>query len=804
MVTYKIDLDVAPGGLPKVLHVKQYQTDALLLFRLHVRRGELSIGNVTDCSIRGTKTDGNGYSVSATYLPTNTTVQVQLTEQMTAVAGRQPYEITVTDSTGKMITATFYLDVQRAAFDLDTISDSEIRELTDALDHTDEILEAFNAAQYDDIPTAGSSKAVKSSGIKSVIDEIADGVTDLDNLYDIHDSKFYDITSETENFFDPYPFVGLDGISFANGIISGTLETIHNEYNETYYPVNTSFDASYYTLGLDAKIEGVTTGTGLIVKITYNDNTYTSIVVPNSTSEWSHFVVKTYKPVLGINFTYGSNGDNVVYIRNIMLVSGLTDKTYVPFLTAVDSVARKTIVEVDQKTDEVDQKIDVVDRKIDEVDQKNQVATYDYSGKTIGSTYVGVRMPVTLMSGMTYKFVITAPQNDENTEYFLFYKTDGDRLIPSGILAGRGSRTVTFENTYGEDAVIVEMVLAAVNAQSVYTVEFINSDAASYKVNELDDRVTVLENGSNPDMEVPDYFESNVAAAIAGAQNAMSSASINGETFVFLSDIHWENNEKHSPALVKAVTDALPIENTVYGGDTFNGETQEYAISIMNDVRQQFTKASPHFLSVYGNHDGNQLDGGTAFTHDEFYTFLQKQSDNYVEYEAPCYYYMDNKTTKTRYIVLDSRTGTPETASTQIAWLQRIINNAPSGWHFLVFCHVIFYPDTGGSYSDPTTWIMSPFMTSVCSTLDTLNNEMNDKKVEAMFGGHTHFDYDTTTSGGIPIIIIDCDTRQTVSPNPQTVGTIGEQCIDIVTVDYLAEKITCARIGRGSSRVVTY
>lgn len=177
MVTYKIDLDITPGGLPKVLHVKQYQTDATLEFKLHTRRGTLNIGNVTDCSIRGTKTDGNGYSASATFVPASTVVRVTLTAQMTAVAGRQPYEITVTDSTGKMITATFYLDVQRAAFDTDTISNSVIRELTEALDHTDEILAAYDGAQYDDIPTAGSVKAVKSGGIKTAIDAVTVSIT---------------------------------------------------------------------------------------------------------------------------------------------------------------------------------------------------------------------------------------------------------------------------------------------------------------------------------------------------------------------------------------------------------------------------------------------------------------------------------------------------------------------------------------------------------------------------------------------------------------------------------------------------
>ena len=146
MLTYNIDLDVTPGTIPAVVHVKQYQTDAVLDFKLFSRRGSLSIGTVTNCSIRGTKADGNGISKTASYSSGTKTVSVQLEEQMTAVAGRQPFEITLTDSTGKMITATFYLDVQRAALDKATISNSVIMELVDALDHTNEIISAYRSA----------------------------------------------------------------------------------------------------------------------------------------------------------------------------------------------------------------------------------------------------------------------------------------------------------------------------------------------------------------------------------------------------------------------------------------------------------------------------------------------------------------------------------------------------------------------------------------------------------------------------------------------------------------------------------
>ena len=131
MITQTHRLDVVPGGVTSVVHVKQYQTDESLVFELFSRFGDFAISAAfTECTVRGTKSDGNGYSANATPDPSNNTVTVQLTEQMTAVAGLQPYELTVTDSTGQMITATFYLDVQRAALDADTVvSESVIREV---------------------------------------------------------------------------------------------------------------------------------------------------------------------------------------------------------------------------------------------------------------------------------------------------------------------------------------------------------------------------------------------------------------------------------------------------------------------------------------------------------------------------------------------------------------------------------------------------------------------------------------------------------------------------------------------------
>lgn len=129
MIKQRFDLDVVPGAVPLIVHLKQYQTDAVLQFDLFSRLGDLTISaTASQCKIRGTKKDGNGYSANATYSDYSVTVNVD--EQMTAIAGMNPFEIALTDSTGQMITATFFLDVQRAALDASTVeSESVIREI---------------------------------------------------------------------------------------------------------------------------------------------------------------------------------------------------------------------------------------------------------------------------------------------------------------------------------------------------------------------------------------------------------------------------------------------------------------------------------------------------------------------------------------------------------------------------------------------------------------------------------------------------------------------------------------------------
>ena len=144
MITYRNRLDMTPGGVPLVINVSQYDSDFTLIFDLFSSNGTFSVESGTTAAIRGTKTDGNGYSVTATL--SSTTVTVTGDQQMTAVPGDNIFELTLYKNNKELNTANFILKVEDAALDKDNLaSGSVIRELVNVLDNSEAIIAAGQA-----------------------------------------------------------------------------------------------------------------------------------------------------------------------------------------------------------------------------------------------------------------------------------------------------------------------------------------------------------------------------------------------------------------------------------------------------------------------------------------------------------------------------------------------------------------------------------------------------------------------------------------------------------------------------------
>ena len=155
MLNRTYELDMVPGGIPLSIHLSQYDSDVTLTFKLYASQGILDVpeNNVT-AEIRGTKGDGNGISVEGDFeiVDSIPTVSVRVTKQMTAVAGKNSFEVVLRATAGgntyDLPSANFILDIERAALDYDTLqSKSEILEIQEILSNADGIIAALEVSQ---------------------------------------------------------------------------------------------------------------------------------------------------------------------------------------------------------------------------------------------------------------------------------------------------------------------------------------------------------------------------------------------------------------------------------------------------------------------------------------------------------------------------------------------------------------------------------------------------------------------------------------------------------------------------------
>lgn len=103
MLSRTYELDMVPGGIPLSVHLSQYDSDVTLIFQLYASHGMLAIpqSGVT-AEIRGTKQDGNGIAAAADFsvIDSIPTVSVRVTKQMTAIAGKNNFEVVLTATEG--------------------------------------------------------------------------------------------------------------------------------------------------------------------------------------------------------------------------------------------------------------------------------------------------------------------------------------------------------------------------------------------------------------------------------------------------------------------------------------------------------------------------------------------------------------------------------------------------------------------------------------------------------------------------------------------------------------------------------
>lgn len=336
------------------------------------------------------------------------------------------------------------------------------------------------------------------------------------------------------------------------------------------------------------------------------------------------------------------------------------------------------------------------------------------------------------------------------------------------------------------------------------TVQRMNS--LDFRVNDNTSRIDALESDG-----VPSYFRTMMDTKLPIIRENMNDVGKNGDSFIFITDIHWENNAKNSLGLVRYIINNTNINKVVCGGDIISQGTVSDMLDDMNTVIKGLEFPFHNDLLVaFGNHDSNILSSveDSHFDLNTCYAIMEKEAESYItmmtDYDLSFYY--DSKSNKTRYIVLDTGEDSGSSNRQFSAYYEfaDVLLDTPEGWKIIIVAHIVTYGKFAyvegmmDAYNAKTT-----YTNENAGTYDFANAHA---KIICAFGGHTHVDSVESTNGGIPVIVTGTDSNR-VGENPEypyILGTDQEQSFDVVTIDYTNKNIKCVRIGRGVDRTVTY
>lgn len=304
-------------------------------------------------------------------------------------------------------------------------------------------------------------------------------------------------------------------------------------------------------------------------------------------------------------------------------------------------------------------------------------------------------------------------------------------------------------------------------------------------------------------VRVPDYWLAALEAGAEAINTALCEAGRNKSTFLFYSDAHWNYGSQMSPSLLKYLHRNTGMTRTFFGGDIVNDEAADYdTMAYLWQWRKQL-KDLPNHHSVVGNHDdGNATD--RLFSEQYVYGYLlaAEETPDMVRGEG-MYYYIDSPAEKTRYLCLD--TAYKGLDDGQTAFVTDALQSTPDGWHVVAVAHI--WVDADYSVSPAVPGDISADGAALLALFDRYNArgsgfEDCGGQVEFCVGGHTHWDYDTTSPSGIPVILVETDSRHVRSGLGFTAGTTTEASVSGIVADYDAKKVSVIRVGRGTSREV--
>ena len=329
------------------------------------------------------------------------------------------------------------------------------------------------------------------------------------------------------------------------------------------------------------------------------------------------------------------------------------------------------------------------------------------------------------------------------------------------------------------------------------------------------------ENGTS----LPAYWQNDVSEAIDRVNTNMGEAGPSGLTVLFITDQHWDGNQKKSAALVHDVMSKTGIQLMANGGDLINQGGKPAMRTAMTSAIESVQYPGVFMATIFGNHDSNWVNVGDQhqhperqFSHNDVYGYMMSpmirnqnlvDDFHFVNANQDFTYTFSVKSGDGqvwRWICADTGTDGPvnTTSCQKIAELLEKSTNEK----IIMFAHIWTNNGAKTQFTKDIEKLIdarnkSTSATVSFGTFDFSNSSATSKVIMAL-GGHEHSDSSWTTEDGVPFVLTDSDNADRSESTNNKAGTIGEQCFDVLTIDPVAKQIKAVRVGRGKDRQISY